>query len=178
MDLDAFHHLDLNPEAKLLQLVDEKGAVNQVDRWRTVPCGLLAGLTSESTRGDDEALVRPPDHRAAEVTYNIWAQIAPVAFALEQHIEADQAANSDGAVSVDTAVTTSASNLNLDESSLSEYALAEPFKRSWGNVQQSLEKLSTPVTVRAGLLVGRWLLLGSRRDAGVVAVRAASAELL
>ncbi len=110
-----FDEIGSNAELQVLELVSKQTSVDQVYGWCPVASRLASGLDREATSADYDALVRPADHCPTKIPDDVRTDVALITLALKQHVEANQTANADSTVAVDASVTTSLSDLDLDE---------------------------------------------------------------
>ena len=104
-EIDLESHTWLQPKLELLEHVQKLLAVDKLDGWHTVPDSLALGLGREGTCRQDDALVCPTSHGAAEVSDLRRTDGAVVALALKQHAKADEGIDLHDAVPIESAVT-------------------------------------------------------------------------
>ena len=117
----------LDAEVVPLEELAKAVAVDEVDRRGAVAGCFLLGVCGERARGDQQALVAPACHRAAEVADSARAYTAAVALALEEDREADKPEPVD-AESVDPAVAALPGDVHAVEVGLTQQPLGKPLK--------------------------------------------------
>src|SRR3990170_1893554 len=128
-DLNVFNEIRPDAELQLLQLFREESPVDEIDRWGTVSGGFPTRLQCETACAEDDALVCATNHGTSKISDAIGADIPFMPLALKQDVEANETAQSDRSIAVDSTVSASLRDLDLDESGLSENPLAQTFER-------------------------------------------------
>jgi len=135
---------DIYTKFQFFELLHKSLTIDQVNCWSPVALRFTSRFCCIRTSGNHQSLIGPANHGPPKIAYDGRTNTALESLALKDHVEREETADPHNTFPIDTSITRTPRDLNLNETRFPKQTLTKPFERVWRHPANTFQQLLFP----------------------------------